>query len=201
MTLDLRLLRSKEGLVFLIHGPMFSGKSEELIHTLNMAQGYGGLKVQAFKQAIDQRYGNGIRSHKGLFFPASDANNTNEIKSMLDPDAQVYGISEMEFFDQDLRQFCLDLRKQGKKIILEGLVLDYRIKPFIMGQMGEETITTLDIYAISDYDIRLTAACVDCNGPAHFTRRNFYSEKQVEVGGAGLYSATCIDHHSIPRKP
>jgi thymidine kinase len=205
MVLDLRYLRSGvdsgTGLILLIHGPMFAGKTEEFIGSLELAVKYGGLKVQAFKPVRDKRYGEDITTHDGKSFPTIRTSDSYDLKQLADPSADIYGISEFQFLrGPELEMFCLEQRKYGKVILLEGLLYDYKREPFEMGENDGRRITSTEFHEISDYDFRRFAACVDCKRPAAFTRRNVFVEGQVVVGGKELYSATCIDHHFIPKE-
>src|ERR1051325_3339713 len=86
------------GWVEVIAGSMFSGKSEELIRRLNRAR-IARQKVQVFKPAIDARYSfEEIASHSGLKHLSLPVSSTAEMLSKLDPETQVVGIDEGQFF-------------------------------------------------------------------------------------------------------
>src|SRR5580698_6986010 len=60
------IVKGNMGWIEVVVGPMFSGKSEELIRRLRRAE-IAKQRVQIFKPVIDQRYAkNGIVSHSGL---------------------------------------------------------------------------------------------------------------------------------------
>ena len=194
MTIDDRVLHSPDGWIAYIYGPMFSGKTDQLVHYLSRANDYAGLQVQAFKPVIDQRYGEGIHAHNGQVFPAIDVQNVKDIEDMLKASTQVIGISESQFLDDKTIELAISLKDQNKKIFIEGLLFDYKHEPF---PLRNSELTAVEFLRISDYHILNTALCADCGRPALYTRRNIASKEQVVVGGKESYSATCRRHHKI----
>ena len=194
MSLDDRVFHSQDGWIAFIYGPMFSGKSEELIRLLSRAETYGKLKVQAFKPIIDDRYGQGINSHNGSFFNAEDINDADEITGSLKGSTQIIAVSEVQFLRDNLRDYSLEWKDKNKKVILEGLLFDFRHELFPLKNSGK---TAVEFLKIADYHILMKAVCEDCGKPALYTRRNVESTEQVLVGGRSLYSATCLEHHRI----
>src|SRR6187399_596156 len=92
-------LTSRPGWIEVITGSMFSGKSEELIRRLRRAQ-IARQRVQIFKPAIDNRYGDGnIVSHSEMKIPSVDVASANELVAAVLPDTEVVGIDEGQFFD------------------------------------------------------------------------------------------------------
>lgn len=201
MTIDDRVLHSPDGWIAYIYGPMFSGKTDKLVHYLSRAKDYAGLQVQAFKPVIDQRYGAGIKAHNGVSFPATDVNESKEIYDQLRASTQVIGISESQFLDSGTIELALSLRRQNKKVFIEGLLFDFRHESFPLKYQDDfegTRLTSIEFLKISDYHLLNTALCEDCGRPALYTRRNKSSGEQVLVGGKGDYSATCRIHHRLP---
>ncbi len=173
---------------------MFSGKTEEFVQLLNNAEKYGKLNVRAFKPKRDKRYGTDvITSHLKSKYPAYNVRDVKEIERILKEKDQVkfvnlIGISETLFLDDRIIDFCLEQRQNGRKIILEGLVFDYKSKPFNF-KNSEKTMCNL--LAHVDYPIHKTGFCTDCGNPAIYTKRKTESKKQVLVGGEKEYKSNC----------
>src|SRR6266700_3205983 len=111
-------------------GPMFSGKSDELIRRLRRAE-IARQRVQIFKPAIDERYAaNEIVSHSGLGIPSDNVFKAAEIMEKLLPRTEVVGIDEAQFLGDELVEVCTKLANLGKRVIVAGLDTDYRGRPF-----------------------------------------------------------------------
>jgi len=196
MHLDDNLFHSNYGLIVIIHGSMFSGKTEELVAALYRAERYAKLNVQAFKPIIDHRYGeNKISTHNGLSFPAIEVKNTKDICNFLKKDTNVIGVDEAQFFDEEIIDFCLEQRADNKIILVEGLLSDYSRKPFKFAN-SEKTMADLLVHA--NYTIQKTAFCFKCGKTALYTMRKTASSELVLIGGAGDYVAACPDCYSLP---
>jgi thymidine kinase len=173
---------SKPGWVEVITGSMFSGKSEELIRRLRRAQ-IARQRVQIFKPAIDNRYGDAqIVSHSEMKISSENVANSRELAERVRPDAEVVGIDEGQFFDADLPAVCDQLARQGKRVIVAGLDQDYLGKPF-------EPMPQL--LATAEYITKTLAICMVCGGPANHTQRLVASKERVLVGASGTYEARC----------
>lgn len=175
-------VRGPVGWVEVICGPMFSGKSEELIRRLRRAQ-IARLRVEVFKPRIDDRYSEDeIVSHSEMRIPASRVRTAREILDRLDPRTQVVGVDEAQFYDDDLVEVVDSMANMGKRVIVAGLDQDYLGRPFdpIPGLLAaaEEITKTL-------------AICIQCGNPANRTQRLVANEEQIVVGGAGAYEARC----------
>lgn len=196
MDLDDNHFHLNYGWAALIYGSMFSGKTEKLVTTLRRVDKYSGLKVQVFKPVIDNRYGENIVStHDGISIPAIQVQSVAEMRSLLRKDTQVVGVSETQFLDDGIIEFCSEQKMLGRKIVLEGLVLDYRKEPFRFA--NGFTRTMLDLLAHS-YPIPMTAMCYECGKPAFYTMRKTSSKELVLIGDKSTYCAACWDHHKIP---
>src|SRR5205823_2101987 len=118
------------GWIEAICGPMFSGKSEELIRRLRRAM-IARKRVQVFKPAIDDRYAvNEIVSHGDLRMPSLVVNSAAEVLERLDPRTQVVGMDEANFFGSALVKVGGQLADSGKQVIVAGLDTDYMGRPF-----------------------------------------------------------------------
>lgn len=169
-----------------ICGPMFSGKSEELIRRLRRAQ-IARQRVQVFKPAIDNRYSQDcIVSHSELSLQARVVNSSAEILDLLDDRVEVVGIDEVQFFDQGIIRVCDKLANLGKRVIVAGLDTDFRGIPF-------EPVPQL--MAIADYVTKTLAVCHRCGAPASRTQRMSATRDRVVVGAVDCYEARCRRCH------
>lgn len=168
------------GRIEVITGPMFSGKSEELlrrIHRVELAKQSHWL----FKPTIDKRYSQDeVVSHKGN---RNGCRLVTEAEDMLVyPQVAVVGIDEAQFVSGDLVEVVLDLANRGVRVILACLDMDSLGKPF--GRMG-------DLMAVADEVLKLKAVCVKCGVDAGLSQRLVAVGSQVSVGGDEQYEARC----------
>ncbi|MBI9073307.1 MAG: thymidine kinase [Melioribacteraceae bacterium] len=176
------------GWIEVIAGCMFSGKTEELIRRLRRAK-IAKFDVKIFKPKIDNRYSDSdIVSHSEQSLPSVIVESATEILELA-KDAQVVGIDEAQFFNEDLVQVCHDLANRGKRVIVAGLDQDYRGVPF-------EPIPNL--LATAEYITKTLAICVVCGNPADKTQRKVNSGERVLVGATDSYEARCRRCHYIP---
>ncbi|HET6617419.1 MAG TPA: thymidine kinase [Gemmatimonadota bacterium] len=175
-------VRGPVGWVEVICGPMFSGKSEELIRRLRRAE-IARQRVQVFKPVIDDRYGQDeIVSHSAQRITASNVRSAREILEGVDPRTQVVGIDEAHFYDDEIASVVERLANVGKRVIVAGLDLDYLGEPF-------DHVTRL--LAQAEEITKTLAICVRCGNPASRTQRLVPSEERIVVGGSRAYEARC----------
>ena len=177
--------QSAPGRLEVIVGPMFSGKSEELIRRLKRAR-IARQRVACFKPDIDLRYHRtAIASHSSQTHEATTVANTEHLKAALHPqldEIEVVGIDEAQFFDDAIVDYAMDLVHLGKRVILAGLDTTFTGVPF--GPIPA-------LMAISDEVAKLSAVCMVCGLPAIHTQRLGASQELVVVGAAGVYEARC----------
>lgn len=179
-------LRPGSGWIEVIAGPMFSGKSEELIRRLRRAA-IARLRLQVFKPAVDTRYSESeIVSHSQWRIPSQLVDRAEVILDRLDPRTEVVGIDEAQFFDQELPRVCRHIADLGKRVVVAGLDMDFRGVPF--GPMPE-------LLAIAEQVLKVTAICARCGASAAYTQRLVESAERVVVGAAGVYEARCRRCH------
>ena len=176
------------GRIEVIVGPMFSGKSEELIRRLKRAR-IARQRVACYKPDIDLRYHRtSIASHSDQTHEACTVTSVEHLKAALFPqlnDIDVIGIDEVQFLDADIIPLIVDLVHLGKRIILAGLDTTFNAEPF--GPVPA-------LMAIADEVAKLSAVCMVCGQPAIHTQRLGQSQELVVVGAAGLYEARCRTH-------
>lgn len=170
------------GWMEVVCGPMFSGKSEELIRRLRRAM-IARRRVQVFKPVIDDRYSRDeIVSHSEQRIPSTVISNAQEILSLLDWRTQVVGIDEANFIGPGLVEVCNQLADAGKRVIVAGLDTDYMGRPFA---------PIPDLLAMAESITKTLAICMRCGNPAKQTQRLFDSADLIVVGAAGMYEARC----------
>ncbi len=184
---------ARAGWIEVIAGSMFSGKSEELIRRLRRAK-IARQKVQVFKPEIDKRFSHDkIVSHSEMTHESTNVRNAQDIRANVQPDTEVVGIDEAQFFDNELITVANELAERGVRVIVAGLDQDYTGKPW-------EPVPQL--LAIAEYITKTHAICMKCGQPANYTQRTFESEERVAVGGAGMYEARCrqcfVPHADAP---
>ena len=152
----------KSGWVEVICGPMFSGKTEELIRRLRLVQ-IARQRYQIFKHSLDDRYTDTfITSHNKQRFDCVPVQRAEEIMERLEDETRVVGIDEAQFFDKDIVRIVAKLANRGLRVIIAGLDQDYLGKPF--GAIP-------DLLAIAEQITKSPAVCMICGEPASQTQR------------------------------
>jgi thymidine kinase len=170
------------GWIEVICGPMFSGKSEELMRRLRRAM-IARKRVQVFKPIIDDRYSaDEIVSHTDIRMKSEAIGNVSEIMQRLDRRTQVVGIDEANFFGQELVEIATQLADGGKQVIVGGLDTDYIGRPFP---------PMPDLLTLAESITKTLAICMRCGNPAKHTQRLVESNDLIVVGAAGMYEARC----------
>ena len=188
----------QKGWLEVITGPMFAGKSEELIRRVKTLS-YTKMKIIAFKPAIDDRYDRtAIASHDGAKYEAYAIKNAQSILELVKEDTQVVAIDEIQFFDMSIVKICEELADRGIRVIAAGLDLDFKGEPF--GPMPE-------LLARAEFVTKLSAVCTVCGCAATRTQRLIdgkpadFNDPIIKVGAKENYEARCRKHHIVPNKP
>ncbi|MFH1468302.1 MAG: thymidine kinase [Pseudomonadota bacterium] len=169
------------GWLEVIAGCMYSGKTEELIRRIRRAQ-YARQHVVVFSPSLDRRYSDdSVDSHSGHSLRSFRVQRAAEIPPLVG-DAQVVGIDEAQFFDDELVAVANDLAGDGRRVIVAGLDLDYRGRPF-------DPIPQL--LATAEYIDKMLAICVICGNPADRSQRIVNRDARVLVGEKDAYEARC----------
>lgn len=171
----------RRGRVEVICGSMFSGKTEELIRRLRRAQ-FARQQVEIFKPSIDVRYSEEeVVSHQGNSIPSTPVDSSASIL-LMGQGSDVVGIDEAQFFDEHIVEVCNELAERGIRVIVAGLDLDFKGKPF--GPMPA-------LCAIADEVTKVHAICVRCGALAYVSHRIVAGEKQVMLGEKQEYEPLC----------
>ena len=180
------------GTIEVICGPMFSGKTEELIRRLRRAA-IARRKVQVFKPRIDNRYDeDAVVSHSQQKIVSTVIDKAQDVLTRLTPDVEVIGIDEVHFLEAEIVPIAKDLAGRGLRVIIAGLDQDYRGQPF------EQMALLL---AEAEYVTKELAICVVCGNPAGRSQRIVDSEDRLHVGAQGAYEPRCRDHFSPEPQP
>jgi thymidine kinase len=182
----------KRGWIEVIAGSMFSGKTEELIRRLKRAR-IANQKVEIFKPVIDNRYSQSeVISHDANAITSTPVSTAGNIL-LLASGVEVVGIDEAQFFDSGLVDVCNHLANDGIRVIVAGLDMDFRGKPF--GPIPA-------LLATAEYVTKVHAICMRCGNLAQFSFRKDHSEKIVLIGEKNSYEPlcrTCFDE--MQKKP
>ncbi|MFZ5353362.1 MAG: thymidine kinase [Bacillota bacterium] len=185
------------GWIEVVVGPMFSGKSEEMIRRINRAR-IAKQKVQVFKHCIDDRYAiDHVVSHNGTRVEAIKVAKASDILEYIDNEAVVIAVDEVQFFEKDIVEVCVKLADQGKRVIVGGLDQDFRGEPF-----GP----TPELMSAAEFVDKIQAICMKCGNPATRTQRLIdgrpasYNDPIILVGATESYEARCRKCHEVPDK-
>jgi thymidine kinase len=173
--------QKRSGSIEVIAGSMFSGKTEELIRRLKRAK-IARLKVEIFKPAIDTRFSvSEVVSHDENSIMSTPVETSGNI-ILLASDVDVIGIDEAQFFDNGLLEVSVALANQGIRVIIAGLDMDFKGKPFgpIPGLM-----------AVADSITKVHAICMRCGDVAQFSHRFSKADKLVLLGEKDEYEPLC----------
>ena len=187
----IRIPPQRGGWLEVICGPMFSGKSEEMIRRLRRAE-IAGQRVVILKPHIDDRYDpTDVVSHAGARMRAVPVSTAAEVPERAHG-FDVVGIDEVQFLEPVIVDHALALANRGVRVVVAGLDQDFRRLPF--GPMP-------DLLSHAEFVDKLQAVCHRCGGPATTTQRLVdglpapYSGETVVVGAAEQYEARCRDCH------
>ena len=175
-------VKGNMGWIEVICGPMFSGKSEELIRRLRRAE-IARQRVQIFKPTIDNRYSeNEIVSHSDLRMKSEVVGSAADILERVSPRTEVIGMDEANFLGPELVSVSTRLADLGKRVLVAGLDTDYLGRPF-------DPIPAM--LALAEQITKTLAICVRCGNPAKFTQRLVDSDALIVVGAGGMYESRC----------
>jgi thymidine kinase len=177
----------------MIMGPMFAGKSTELIKRITASDS----PKLVINNAIDMRYAiTNIATHDGNKIPCISLDKLEQLYTnyhnynlyQLDEIEEIY-IDEAQFFS-DLYDVVRDLvLTYKKKVIISGLDGDFQMRPFSKSRM-------LDLIPLASEIVKIPAKCYKCKQQAWYSKRIILSEEQILVGGENAYQPTCLIHHS-----
>ncbi len=191
-------LNQKDGWIEVITGPMFAGKTEELLRRVKRLE-YAKKNIIVFKPLLDNRYAdNEVVSHNDNRTRSVNINTAKEIFDYVNHDTEVVAIDEVQFLDDEAVKIIEYLADRGIRVIVSGLDKEFRGEPFTFMPK---------LLAIAEYVTKLTAVCVKCGSPATRTQRIVngkpakYNDPIVLIGAEESYEARCRSCHKVYRKP
>jgi len=188
------------GRIEIITGPMFSGKTTELMRRLRRLN-YAKVEYLLFKPKKDARYSlDQVASHDGGKTPSIVVENAKEILLHIKKNKKikVVAIDEIMFFDRYIVSIVDYLAANGYRVIMTGLDKDFKGEPY--GAMKQ-------LLCMADDVVKLTAICTVCGQDATMTQRIIndkpasYDDKVTMVGSTECYEARCREHHEVLGKP
>lgn len=193
------MFRPEYSYIEIIVGPMFSGKSEELIRRVKRAI-IAKQKVFVFKPKIDDRYSKtDVVSHNGETIEGHAVENSEEILEILknEKDVNLVAIDEVQFFDEGIIDVVEELVDKGIRVAMSGLDLDFRGEPFDI---------TAKLLAKSEFITKLQAVCMKCGKPATRSQRIVNGKPAsidseiIQIGEKESYEPRCRRCHEVGKK-
>ena len=188
---------TKLGWIEVICGPMFAGKSEELIRRIKRIE-YAKKKVIVFKPLIDNRYSEDeVVSHNKRKTKCFNLKTSADVMQYITDDVYAVAFDEVQFMDEGIVDVIQQLANMGKRVICAGLDNDFRGEPFsIMPKL----------LCIAEDVTKLTAICQVCGANATRTQRivngkpAYYEDPIIIIGASEAYEARCRHCHQVPHK-
>lgn len=181
MFLEPHFKGQRSGWIEVICGSMFSGKTEELLRRLKRAK-IANQRVEIFKPRIDTRYDDArVVSHDANSILSMPVEHSARLRA-LSEGFDVIGIDEAQFFDMELPDVCQELAIKGMRVIVAGLDMDYRGRPF--GPMP-------NLLAVAEYITKVHAICPHCGNLATHSYRLTQDSSDILLGEKDLYEPRC----------
>lgn len=184
------------GSIEMIAGPMFAGKSEELLRRINRLK-YAKKEFLVFKPVIDNRYSDSeVVSHNKRAYKCFSIEKGTDILKYYRKGIQAVCIDEVQFFDDSIIEVIDFLANEGVRVICAGLDCDFKGDPFPISAI---------ILAKAEYVTKLTAICCICGREANMTQRLINGEPAsihdpvVLVGASEAYEARCRHCHQVKK--
>ncbi|MDC7682290.1 thymidine kinase [Asticcacaulis sp. BYS171W] len=176
------------GKLTVICGPMFAGKTTELLKRILWARNGENKNVLVLKTAFDNRYADTrVVSHNGLSADAKAIRRFADIAD-LSREAELVCLDEVQFFtgmDMDVVEFVSDLLHGGRDIVVAGLDTNWKGEPFP---------ATALLMAMADEVIKLKAHCSVCGQPAYKSFKKLQDGREIVLGNSDIYEARCNQH-------
>tara|TARA_B110000211_G_scaffold221590_1_gene269390 strand:+ start:1485 stop:2045 length:561 start_codon:yes stop_codon:yes gene_type:complete len=171
----------------LIIGPMYSGKTTELLRLFNRYNCIG-KNIVVITHSIDTRYHKGICSHDARSCGSICLSALTDLEDDIFTQADVIFVEELQFFEDAFKTITYWVDRYDKTVICAGLDGDFERNPF-----GD----VLKLIPHADTITKLTALCKKCNNgtPAIFSKRVSTEYEQTLVGGSESYQSVCRKHY------
>lgn len=188
---------NSKGIIEVICGPMFAGKTEELIRRVKRLA-YAKRNVVIFKPKIDSRYSEtDIVSHANSRIASVVISKASDILLHVNSNVDAVVIDEVQFLEKEVLSIVEILADNGIRVICAGLDMDFRGEPF--GIMPE-------LLAMAEEVTKLTAICTKCGALATRTQRIIngipakYDDPLILVGAVEAYEPRCRLCHDVINK-
>tara|TARA_B100001057_G_scaffold500376_1_gene615095 strand:+ start:2110 stop:2679 length:570 start_codon:yes stop_codon:yes gene_type:complete len=176
----------------LIIGPMFSGKSTEIINRIKKLKNISPDNILIVNHTIDDRYGNNkIITHDNKSLPCIQISKINHLIKTFDLSKIKYlFIDEGQFYENLFGDIIEIISKYNIHITISGLDSDYNMNPFQKSNM-------LGLIPYASNLVKLNSICIICNKKAETTCRvnndiNNDINNQILVGSSDLYKPICF---------
>lgn len=182
------------GRLEVIAGPMFAGKSEELLRRVRRAA-IARKPVQVFTHAIDHRGAGSVSSHAGTSLPSTAVRDAQVLEAAVRPGTELVAVDEAQFFGPELVPVAERLAARGIEVLLAGLDVTFLGQPF-------EPMPAL--MALAERVDKLTAVCTVCGQDAVYHQRTSEAHEAPmalsaeHIGGQEKYEARCRRHFERP---
>ncbi len=188
---------NQTGWIEVICGPMFAGKSEELLRRINRMS-FANIKCLLFKPQIDTR-AKDVKSRDGRQAEAIPIKDPYELYAYVQKERpDLVAIDEVQFFGDEIIEIVQTFADNGINVLVAGLDRDFRGEPF--GSIPA-------LLTIAEKITKLTAICTECGAEASRTQRLIdgkpapYQSQLILIGNQESYTARCRHHHSVPNRP
>lgn len=174
--------RYNDGWIEIISGPMYSGKSAELIKRAETLI-YANEPFVVFKPSVDDRDKNFIKSRTGREIKSHIIQDPDEIWDYIQKNTRAIIVDEVQFFPKKIVNILKEVANKGIRVIVAGLDMDFRMRPFS---------PVPELLSISEFVTKLTAVCFRCGKAAAFSKKISSSKKQIDTETQGTkYEARC----------
>ena len=164
-----------------ICGPMFAGKTTELMQRIARARAEG-RRVVVFKPQRDTRYATDeIVTHTGCRLNAVSVTHAREFLTHCS-DYETIAIDEVHFFALDAVEPITHMLRRGQSVIVSGCDLDH---------FGDTFEPFAALIPLANEVLRLTGVCTRCGGLSTHSARLSGTTQRIEVGGVGQYEPRC----------
>eukprot|EP01132_Coremiostelium_polycephalum_P003891 gene3891-4857_t len=173
------------GRIQIIFGPMFSGKTTELIRRIKRFN-FANKKCLVIKYSRDTRYNTKEVETGQLFthdrqnyeaYPCTELNKARIHAQEFD----VIGIDEGQFFP-DVASFSEELANQGKVVIISALDGTFQRKPWP---------SMIELISKAEDITKLNAVCMVCYQDGAFSKRIVPDDTVELIGGSDKYISVC----------
>lgn len=187
---------NKRGWIEVVCGPMFAGKSEELIRRVRRL-GFAKKKFIVFKPTIDNRYSeNEVVSHDKRSLKSINISHSSEVSKYINNELDAVIFDEVQFLDNGIIDVIEELADKGIRVICGGLDMDFKGEPFPI---------IANLLARAEKIDKLTAICVVCGEPATRSQRLINGipaskdDEIISIGGKESYEPRCRKCHKVAK--